>query len=85
MVITGLRKKVLAVFKALAKAEAIVHGKNIDDVHFHEIGSVDALVDVIGVCAAFNYLSPNKVYCNEPMLGEGFVDTEHGKLSIPAP
>jgi len=42
-------------------------------------------VDIVGVCAAFNYLNPKKVYCNEPMLGKGFVQTEHGKLSVPPP
>ena len=42
-------------------------------------------MDIIGVCAALNYLNPNKVYCNEPMLGKGFVQTEHGKLSVPPP
>ena len=59
-----------------------VHGINSEDVHFHEIGAIDSLVDIIGVCAALNYLNPEKVYCNEPMLGKGFVQTEHGKLSV---
>jgi len=42
-------------------------------------------VDIIGVCASLNYLNPKRVYCNEPMLGKGFVQTEHGKLSVPPP
>ena len=42
-------------------------------------------MDIIGVCAALNYLNPKRVYCNEPMLGKGFVQTEHGKLSVPPP
>ena len=42
-------------------------------------------MDIVGVCAAFNYLNPKRVYCNEPMLGRGFVQTEHGKLSVPPP
>jgi len=42
-------------------------------------------VDIIGVCASFHYLNPKRVYCNEPMLGKGFVQTEHGKLSVPTP
>ena len=42
-------------------------------------------MDIIGVCAALNYLNPRRVYCNEPTLGKGFVQTEHGKLSVPAP
>ena len=46
---------------------------------------IDSLVDIIGVCAALNYLNPKRVYCNEPMLGKGFVHTEHGTLSVPPP
>ena len=73
------------VFESLAIAEGKVHGINPDDVHFHEIGAIDSLVDIIGVCAAINYLNPKKIYCNELNLGTGFVKTSHGKLSIPSP
>jgi len=81
----GLQNIIYKVFESLAVAEGKVHGIKPEDVHFHEIGAIDSLVDVIGVCAAFNYLSPEKVYCNEPMLGKGFVQTDHGKLSVPPP
>jgi len=80
-----LKQIIYEVFESLANAEGKVHGINSEDVHFHEIGAIDSLVDIIGVCAAFNYLNPKKVYCNEPMLGKGFVQTEHGKLSVPPP
>jgi len=80
-----LKKIIYEVFESLAIAEGKVHGIKSDEVHFHEIGAVDSLVDIIGVCAAFNYLNPKRVYCNEPMLGKGFVQTEHGKLSVPPP
>ena len=80
-----LKQIIYEVFESLATAEGKVHGIKSDDVHFHEIGSIDSLVDIIGVCAALNYLKPKKVYCNEPMLGKGFVQTEHGKLSVPPP
>jgi len=80
-----LKKLIYEVFESLASAEGKVHGMKSEDVHFHEIGAIDSLVDIIGVCAALNYLNPKKVYCNEPMLGKGFVQTEHGKLSIPPP
>jgi hypothetical protein len=80
-----LKQKIYEVFESLANAEGKVHGIKSEDVHFHEIGAIDSLVDIIGVCAAFNYLNPRKVYCNEPMLGRGFVQTEHGKLSVPPP
>ena len=81
----NLQQKIYEVFDSLAIAEGKVHGINPEDVHFHEIGAIDSLVDIIGVCAALNYLNPKKVYCNEPMLGKGFVQTEHGKLSVPPP
>ncbi|MDA9728984.1 nickel pincer cofactor biosynthesis protein LarC [Prochlorococcus sp. AH-736-N17] len=80
-----LKKIIYEVFESLAIAEGKVHGIKSDDVHFHEIGAIDSLVDIIGVCAALNYLNPKRVYCNEPMLGKGFVHTEHGKLSVPPP
>ncbi len=80
-----LEKLIYKVFESLANAEGIVHGINPDSIHFHEIGAIDSLVDIVGVCAAINYLNPKKVYCNEPTLGKGFVQTEHGKLSIPTP
>jgi len=80
-----LKQIIYEVFESLASAEGKVHGIKPEDVHFHEIGAIDSLVDIIGVCAALNYLNPKKVYCNEPMLGRGFVQTEHGKLSVPPP
>ena len=63
-----LKKLIYEVFESLATAEGKVHGIKSDEVHFHEVGAIDSLVDIIGVCAALNYLNPKKVYCNEPML-----------------
>ncbi|MBO6970829.1 MAG: nickel pincer cofactor biosynthesis protein LarC [Prochlorococcus marinus CUG1431] len=80
-----LKQIIYEVFESLAIAEGKVHGIKSEDVHFHEVGAIDSLVDIIGVCAALHYLNPRKVYCNEPMLGKGFVNTEHGKLSVPPP
>ncbi|OUL44074.1 TIGR00299 family protein [Prochlorococcus sp. HOT_208_60] len=80
-----LKKIIYEVFESLAIAEGKVHGIESEDVHFHEIGAIDSLVDIIGVCASLNYLNPRRVYCNEPTLGKGFVQTEHGKLSVPPP
>ncbi len=81
----NLKQIIYKVFESLASAEGKVHGIKSEDVHFHEIGAIDSLVDIIGVCAALNYLNPKRVFCNEPMLGRGFVQTEHGKLSVPPP
>ena len=81
----SLENNIIKVFSALAKAESSVHGIDPEEVHFHEIGSIDSLVDIIGVCAAINFLRPKKIYCNAPTLGSGTAKTEHGKLSIPSP
>jgi len=80
-----LQNKIFEVFELLAIAEGKVHGISPEEVHFHEIGAIDSIVDIVGACAAMNYLNPKKVYCNSPNLGSGFVETEHGKLSIPSP
>ena len=80
-----VRSNSLAVFKSIAKAEALVHGNKIEDVHFHEVGSIDSLVDVIGVCAAVEYLKLDQIICSTPPLGHGSVETEHGLLPVPAP
>ncbi len=80
-----LQKRIYEVFKSLALAEGKVHGIDPEEVHFHEIGAIDSLVDIIGVCASIEYLKPKKVFCNEPTLGRGYVQTDHGKLSIPSP
>jgi len=80
-----LKQTIYKVFESLAIAEGKVHGIKTEDVHFHEVGAIDSLVDIIGVCSALNYLNPKKVFCNEPMLGKGFIQTEHGKLSVPPP
>ena len=80
-----LQKRIFEVFESLALAEGKVHGINPEDVHFHEIGAIDSLIDIIGVCTSIEYLKPKKVFCNEPTLGKGFVQTDHGRLSIPSP
>ena len=80
-----LESMIIKVFELLAFAEAKVHGVPPDEVHFHEIGSTDSLVDIIGVCSAINYLKPKNIYCNAPNLGKGFIKSEHGKIPIPSP
>ncbi len=80
-----VKDKVLKVFNCLAKAEASVHGIDAHEVEFHEIGSIDTLVDVVGVCAAIEYLNPVKVFCAVPPAGSGFVKAAHGSLPVPVP
>jgi uncharacterized protein (TIGR00299 family) protein len=81
----ALRERVLAVFAQLAAAEAAVHGHPIDAVEFHEVGALDALVDVVGVCAGLLHLGVERLLCAVPPAGHGSVRTAHGPLPLPAP
>ncbi len=83
--VSSIKENVLSVFKLLAEAEASVHGCRLDEVHFHELGGIDALVDVIGVCAAIEYLGVKKIFCTSPPAGSGKVSTSHGILPVPVP
>jgi uncharacterized protein (TIGR00299 family) protein len=80
----GVKARALATFARLAEAEAKVHQSPIDSVHFHEVGSIDALVDVVGSAAALEYLGADVVVSPLPM-GRGFVRAAHGVLPLPAP
>lgn len=81
----AVRTKSLAVLERLARAEARVHGIPVEKVHFHEIGAVDTLVDVVGFVAGLEHLDVERVYASPVPLGSGFVQTEHGLLPVPAP
>ena len=81
----ALRERVIAVFSLLAEAEAAVHGQPLERVHFHEVGALDALVDVVGVCAGLLYLGVERLICGIPPAGHGTVATAHGLLPLPAP
>ena len=75
----------LAVFERLAEAEATVHGVAPEAVHFHEVGGVDAVVDVVGACVGLALLGVERVYCGPPRLGSGFARSQHGLIPVPAP
>jgi pyridinium-3,5-bisthiocarboxylic acid mononucleotide nickel chelatase len=81
-----VRDHAIAAFTELAKAEAIVHGAtSMDDVHFHEVGAIDSIVDTVGTLLALHYLNVTSVSCSRLPLGEGMVSTAHGILPVPAP
>lgn len=80
-----LKQRVLEVFGLLAQAEASVHGHGPEEVHFHEVGAVDALVDVVGVCAGLLHFGVQELVCTPPPAGHGVVTTAHGRLPLPAP
>jgi uncharacterized protein (TIGR00299 family) protein len=81
----ALKARVLEVFSLLADAEGQVHGHPADAVHFHEVGAVDALVDVCGVCAGLQYFGVQELICTPPPAGHGSVNTAHGLLPVPVP
>jgi uncharacterized protein (TIGR00299 family) protein len=80
----SVKQLALSIFERLARAEADVHRTTLDDVHFHEVGAVDAIVDIVGAAAAFEYLGA-EVKASPVPLGRGFVDCRHGRLPLPAP
>jgi uncharacterized protein (TIGR00299 family) protein len=80
-----VRERALATFEALARAEARVHGIRLEQVHFHELGALDAIVDIAGAAIALRALSVSKVTASPPALGHGSVETAHGRLPLPAP
>jgi len=73
------------IFRRIGEAEAAVHGTPIEKVHFHEVGAVDSIVDVVGAAIALSLLSPDRVLCSPLPLSRGFVSTAHGLLPLPAP
>ena len=81
----GVVKNAKAVFTRLGEAEARVHGVDIEEVHFHEVGAVDSIVDIVGSCLALELLEIDEVYCAPITVGTGFVEGAHGRMPLPAP
>nr|HDN00240.1 nickel pincer cofactor biosynthesis protein LarC [Deltaproteobacteria bacterium] len=75
----------LKVFNLLAHTEAKVHGCLLEEVHFHEIGAADTLVDILGTISGLNYFSVGKIFCSPIPLTRGWINCEHGRLPLPAP
>jgi uncharacterized protein (TIGR00299 family) protein len=75
----------LEVFERLAEVEASIHNCSKESVHFHEVGGVDAIVDVVGAALGLEWLGIDKVFASDIPVGKGFVDCQHGTLPVPAP
>jgi uncharacterized protein (TIGR00299 family) protein len=80
-----IKTKALAIFKVIAEAEGRVHGVAVEEVHFHEVGALDSIADIIGASAGLHYLGIERLYASALPYGSGQVQTQHGPLPLPAP
>jgi uncharacterized protein (TIGR00299 family) protein len=81
----AIKATALRIFTTLAEAEGAVHGMPPDEVHFHEVGAVDSIVDIVGTAVALELLGIERVFSAPLPLGHGFVDSRHGRLPLPPP
>ncbi len=80
-----VKNDILSVYKLIAEAEGFVHGKPAEQIHFHEVGTMDALTDITGVCMLINELGPEQIFVSPVCVGSGTVKCAHGTLPVPAP
>jgi pyridinium-3,5-bisthiocarboxylic acid mononucleotide nickel chelatase len=80
-----VKKKSVAVFKRIAEAEGKIHGRPRERVHFHEVGAVDSIVDIVGACIALEMLGKPRVLASPVVEGVGWIDCAHGRFPVPAP
>lgn len=80
-----VKKLSIQIFTRIANAEAKVHNKPVKEIHFHEVGAVDSIVDIVGAAICIDYLKPDIIMASSVELGGGFVECAHGILPVPAP
>ena len=81
----GAERRALDMFQRIADAEGKIHGVPPEKVHFHEVGAIDSIVDIVGAALCIEYLKPDIIISNAIELGSGFVHCAHGKFPVPAP
>ncbi|MBR5359385.1 MAG: nickel pincer cofactor biosynthesis protein LarC, partial [Lachnospiraceae bacterium] len=80
-----VKKDVMSIYMILAQAESTAHGVPVTDIHFHEVGTLDAIADITGVCVLMEKIAPDKVIASPVHVGSGYVKCAHGVLPVPAP
>jgi len=80
-----VKQTAMLTFENLARAEAKVHGVGIDEIHFHEVGAIDSIIDIVGASICINYLKPDRILSSSVELGGGIVHCQHGNFPVPAP
>lgn len=80
-----VKENSLKIFEYIARAESKIHGKSIDEVHFHEVGAIDSIIDAVGASVCLEYLKVNTIYASNIYKGHGFVNCAHGLFPVPAP
>lgn len=81
----NVKRLAVEVFELLGRSEAMIHDVPVDEIHFHEVGAVDAILDIVAASAGICYLNIDAWYCSSVNVGAGMVDCAHGKLPVPAP
>ncbi len=81
----NVKEKILAVYNLIAEAESTVHGKTVEEIHFHEVGTMDAVADITAVCMLMDMIKPDRVVATPVHVGSGKVHCMHGVLPVPAP
>ena len=79
------KENAIKIFKIIGKAESKAHGVDIKEIHFHEVGAIDSIIDIVGVCVLLDNLNPEHIYFSDLYEGKGFVKCAHGMMPVPAP
>ena len=80
-----VRADILSVYKLIAEAESAAHGRPVEEIHFHEVGTMDAVCDITMVCLLIDEIAPDKIFASQVHVGSGHVHCAHGILPVPAP
>lgn len=80
-----VKEKAVQCFENLAKAEAKVHGVSVEEIHFHEVGALDAIIDIVGAAIGVSYFGFERILCSSIRVGFGTVNCAHGEIALPAP